>query len=479
MHRMRLATLAPPAGLRRRVTVRGFAAGALAAMALGCEGSDAYPSAPRGADAFARFEVIGGAYAAGAQSGGLVSASQWTAWPALLAAAMGAPFAQPLHRAPGCAPPLAAPLLLGVRISASSITTPDSSCASADTKFTAPGNNLAIAGATAWDAVHVTPRAIGIAPAGTYDAVTRARYAAVLALTQSQVTAMLVSRPTFVAVELGLGEVIRAATSGRVVAATDYGAPAGWTLAPPAVAIPLLDAIADSVAKSGARAVLLSVPRIATFPAFVPAGYVWGERAALASFGVTVSADCATSGNVVNVAALVPLLVARAAAAGSPQALSCADTPGAADGILSPGDIATIEATVAGINEHLRGVAASRGWAYADLGDLYATMTATPGYSATAQLTCESPYGAYLSLDGINPSAAGQRRIADAVATAVNGRYGFAIPIIGDSQPAGPAGCRASSVAARYRGAAGSSVVRETPHFAAGGPRHNARAWLH
>ncbi|HVZ49101.1 MAG TPA: hypothetical protein VG916_09980 [Gemmatimonadaceae bacterium] len=449
------------------------------AVALGCEGNDAHATAPRGSDAFARFEVIGGASATGAQSAGLVTATQATAWPALLAAAAGVVFTQPVHRSPGCAAPLVAPLLLGERLNGTSITAVDSACTAAASGFSPPGSNLAIGGATAWDALHLTPKMIGSAPAGTYGAVQRARYAAVLALTQSQVTAMLVSQPSFVAVELGLGEVVRAATSGLVVPAADYGTPANWTLAPAAVATPVIDAIADSVAKSGARAVLVSAPVITKFPAFQSAADVWGQRSALATYGVFVNGNCSTSGNLVNVAALVPALAVRAVAAGAPQTLSCADVPGAADGILTPADVAAIESAIGGINDHLKAVADAHHWAWADLGDLYDVMAAAPGiYSAAAQLTCGSPYGAYLSLDGINPTAAGQQRIADAVATAINDRYGFALPIVGERLDVQVDPC-APAAAARDEDARGSSFVREPGREATGGPRHGARAWLH
>lgn len=438
-------------------------------------------TAPRGADAFARFEVIGGAFAAGAQSGGLVASTQREAWPALIAAAVGVDFAQAVHRAPGCAPPLAGPLILGVRLSGTSITGQDSSCTTPSTPFVPPGNNLAIGDASAWDARHLTPKAIAGAAAGTFDLVTRSRYKAVLALTQSQVTAMLVSQPTFVAVDLGLGDVTRAATSGHVVTASAYGAPADWTFAPSAVVIPEVDAIADSVAKSGAKAVILSMPTVTRFPAFARAADVWSEASALQAFGVIVGADCQSSPNLVNVQRLMPALAIQAAAAGATQALSCADVPGSADGILTEADVAAIEAATDEINGHLQAMAIAHGWAFADLGAAYDAMAAASGpYSADAQLTCTVPYGTLLSLDGINPSAAGQRRIADVVATAINTRYGFALPVVGDSldlqvPPCGSATARAI----RDAGAVRSSFVRETRFPAKDGPRHGARGWLH
>ncbi|MEA3247161.1 MAG: hypothetical protein U9Q74_13500 [Gemmatimonadota bacterium] len=415
----------------RSVLLRCAPAIASALLLAGCEGAGAHATGPRGADAFARFSVIGGAIAAGVESGGLVMPSQATAWPALLAAAAGVPLAQPLHRAPGCPAPVVAPLVEGRLLTGATATAPDSGCAGLVTPFTPPGNNLAIAGATAWDALNVTPKTV--AAAGTVRSpVDRARYPAVLASTQSQVTATLVGAPTLVAVELGLAEVYRAATRGLVITATDYGTPEGWTLAPPAVSLPVLDAIADSLVKTGAKVVLLSVPFVTRLPAFRAASEVWAARAALLTFGIAVQGDCATSPNTLNVAALVPALAQRALGAAAAQPLSCADVPGTADGVLTPPDVAAIESAVTQFNAHLRDLATVQQWAYADLADTFARFAAAAGaYAPAAQLACAAPYGGFLSLDGVHPAARGQQAMADAVATALNARYGFALPVVG------------------------------------------------
>lgn len=412
--------------LIRRGRVAAILAGAV--MLTGCEPGSARVTAPNGASAFARFTVVGGAIAMGAQSGGLASESQATNWPALVAASVEAPFRQPLMRTPGCSPPLVAPLLSGRWLSGAVSTTRDSSCAGAATTEQPPGDNLAIAGATAWAAIVVTPKAIAAAPAA-HDIADRQRYPLVLGNTQSQVTAMLVKEPTFVAVELGLAEVAPAATLGLVVAAASYADTTSWTFVPAPVFATTFDEVADSVAKVGAKAVLVSAPRITTLPAFRAASAIWAERAALATYGITVAADCATSANVLNVAALVPARALTAIATGTAQALSCADLPGNADFVLTPQDVAALDAAVAEMNAHMRQAADTRGWAFADLDDAFATIAGGAGaYSARAQLTCATPYGAFSSLDGIHPGALGHQLIADAVARAVNAKYGFALP---------------------------------------------------
>jgi hypothetical protein len=401
---------------------------AAGALTFGACGGDRV-SAPTGSASFSRFEVIGGAVASGVASDGLVSTTQATAWPALLANAADVPLRRALHRSPGCAPPLVAPLLLGRRLSGVPTTEVDSSCAGTTEAFTPPGTSLAIGGATAWDAVNATPRTVAAAPT-LYDAPARGRYAATLAPTQSQVTATLVAAPTLVAVELGLAEVARAAVSGRVVAATAYGEPAGWTFAPPALFAPAFDAVADSLEKSGARVVVLGVPPVTQMPAFRTGSVVWDARAELATFGVNVAADCQGSTNLIHVATVVVSAAVRAVAAGTPQAASCADTPGADDGVLTAAEVVTLASAVTQMNAHLADVASAHGWAFADGADAWhAIVTAAPPFSAHTLFTCHAPFGRYLSLDGLHPSATGQQVIAGAVAAALNAKYGFAIPV--------------------------------------------------
>jgi hypothetical protein len=59
---------------------------------------------------------------------------------------------------------------------------------------------------------------------------------------------------------------------------------------------------------------------------------------------------------------------------------------------------------------------------------VYPAASPKPAYSASDQLTCVYPYGAYTSLDGVFPNAAGQQLIAWAAASAINNTYGLSLP---------------------------------------------------
>ncbi|MGH7656496.1 MAG: hypothetical protein ACREN6_17745 [Gemmatimonadaceae bacterium] len=427
------------------------AAAACLAVLGGCEGSDSHVDGPRGASAFGRYMAIGTGLSMGVQSGGVIYESQLQAWPALLAHA-AAPatkfvvldtvtsevtaFRLPLLRTPGCQPPLVAPLSFAVDLAGTSISASDSTCAGASDTTTPPTSNLALAGASAWTAINLTPRTVINALTG-FSAGDRGRYPLVLGSTQSQVTAMRVSAPTFVSVEFGLSEVLGAATSGLLVAATSYDQSAPYTYVPAEIFAPVFAAIADSVALTNAKVVLLSVPKVSALYALRPAAELAGDSTELASFGITVNANCAASPNFVFTGTLVPTLAAQFAATGTMQGLSCADVPGTADGVVTPADITTLDAVVDAMNAQIGQLAQQNGWAFADLTGVYPPpVSARAPYAAADQLTCLYPYGSFVSLDGIFPSAQGQAAIASVVASAIDAKYGFNIAI-GTPSPIG------------------------------------------
>jgi hypothetical protein len=422
---------------RIRATILPLATAALGAFTVAsCEGSASHVAGPRGANAFDNFVAIGTGLSMGAQSGGVFYESQVEAWPALLAHAANAPFRMPLLRAPGCQPPVIAPLQLSVYLSGVSTSVVDSSCAGALDTLTPPVNSLALPGASAYAALNLTPKIV-LNSAVPYGAGDRARYPLVLGSTQSQVTALRIEGASFVSVELGLSEVLGAATSGLLVAATSYTQAAPYTYVPAALFAPVFGAIADSVKLSGARVVLLSVPKVSALSALRPASELWNDRAELATFGIIVAADCGTSANLVFTATLVRSLAAAYATTATPQSLSCTDVPGTADAILTPADITTLDAVVTQMNAQIQQVAQQNGWAFADLAGVYPQpVSARAAYAASDQLTCVYPYGTLVSLDGVFPNAAGQTAIASAVASAIDAKYGFSITV-GASSPTG------------------------------------------
>ena len=109
--------------------------------------------------------------------------------------------------------------------------------------------------------------------------------------------------------------------------------------------------------------------------------------------------------------------------------LSCANTAGQVqDYILDAADVNAVNTQFAAMNAVIQDEAQKRGFAYFPLGALYEDVATKGAFSAITIMTTAQPYGPYISLDGLHPSAEGQRVLADAAARALNTTYGFGIP---------------------------------------------------
>ncbi len=365
-------------------------------------------------DVFQRYVALGTSNSQGVQSAGISAAAQRAAWPAQLAARVGAPFSLPLVQDPGCSPPLLPPLAADVALVAAFgafgagddlVGAVMTTCAPLAPGVTPPANNVAISGADVHDALTAT-----VASATLRSARVGALYSRVLAPGQTQVTAMLAQQPTFVSVELAANDVLPA-SSGRVAAMTPY---ADWAAD--------YDRVVAAVRSTGARAVLVGLPSdAAKFPSVRRAREFFNQAPYLLALGVTVSPNCYFSSNHVFVPGYVLALVARA-----PTTATCADVPGATDYVLTAGDVTAINARMAQMNVHIRARATENGYAYFALSTLYDLPK--PPLNLYNVLFSSTPFGATISLDGVHPSAQGQSILADAAAQAINARYGLTIP---------------------------------------------------
>jgi hypothetical protein len=415
-----------------------IAAGMLSIVSLiACGGGDK-TTGPVGQEAFARYVAIGTSLSMGVQSDGVVYFDQQHDWTKLLAHQAFGSFSQPLAQPPGCFSPLIAPLqfnrrLSGISASASQTTnTPDTTCAPFGT-LTLPANDVAIDGANTYDALFVTPETASV------EGVKRRRqYKLVLPAKTTQVTAMMRQRPTLVSVELGANEALGAA-SGLLIPRSGYrGVAAQGTIVPNTVWQPVYDQLIDSVKKTGAKVLLVGVPSTNGFVSLRTGDELYQDAAEFQQLGVIVAPDCQGSANSIFVPIKVTAIVAAAQVSGSSQTLSCADTPGAEDNILTPADVQELDALIEGMNAHIKSVAQSNGWAYLDLEPVWAQWVGRRGPFRVASIfNCVLPYGQYVSLDGVHPNAQGYQEMANAAADALNSTYGFAIPL--NVQPAVPA----------------------------------------
>jgi hypothetical protein len=405
-----------------------LSAGALALVVLaGCH--DDRTTGPAGQAAFTRYVAVGTSLSMGVQSDGVVYFSQQQDWTKLLAHQAFAPFTQPLIAAPGCFSPFIAPLQLSRRLSGISAAAnpaasiPDTACVPLGT-YTLPQNDVAIDGATTYDALYITPESAAV------ETVKRRRqYRLVLPPRKSQVTAMMQQNPTLVSVELGGNEVLQV-VSGLLFPRAGYrGAAAQGTYVPNSIWQPVYDNLIDSVKRTGAKVILAGVPNTNGFVSMRTGDELYQDRAAFQNYGVIVSADCQGSPNVIFTPSKVLGLVGAAQATGTPQTLSCTDTPGAQDNILTPADVQIVDGVLTGMNNHIQAVAQGNGWAYLDMSAVWAQWVTRRGpFSVANLLGCVRPFGQYVSLDGIHPNVQGYQEMANAAAAALNATYGFAIP---------------------------------------------------
>jgi lysophospholipase L1-like esterase len=373
----------------------------------------------QGEGIFQRYVAIGTSISMGVQSDGVYAATQQTSWPAQLARLAHRELSLPLIQAPGCGAPFAAPLASGVRTSGESAGLPflQRQCTPNEAGVTLPTGNVAIDGARTGHALTATPE--------NPDPGHASQYPRVLAPGQSQVTAMEAQNPKVVSVELG-GNDILGASHG-------FYAP-GINIVPVSVWEPQYREVVarvDAVAKHAVLVGLLNDVR--SFPAFRTGAEFWNARATFAPFNVAINANCESSTNLL----FVPFIVPTAVGTGAYYArnglgqytLSCANAPAPAeDYILDATDVAAVNAQLAAMNAVIQNEAETRGFAYFPLGALYEGAVTKPAFNAVSIMTTAQPYGPYVSLDGIHPSAEGARVLADAAAMALNATYRLSIP---------------------------------------------------
>jgi len=373
---------------------------------------------------FQRFVAIGTSISMGVTSDGVNSASQRTSFPSQLAGLASRAMSLPLISAPGCPAPIAAPLAGGVRLSGEPIALPfaQRQCAPNEDGVVLPTQNVAIDGARTLAALTATPE--------NPDPGHAMQYPRILAPGMSQVTAMEAQNPKLVSVELG-GNDILGARYGVYPSATEIVPVAQWE--------PTYRQIAARVDAAAKHAVLVGLLNdVRSFPSFRTGAEIWNARATFAPFNVAVSNDCANSTNLLFVAVRVP----AAAAAGAyyyannlgQYTFSCQNAPsftGVQDYVLDANDVAGVNAQLAAMNAVIRDEATKRGFAYFPLGALYEDVVTKAPFSAVTLMTSSQPYGPYVSLDGIHPTAEGSRVLADAAAKALNDTYHLGIPLSG------------------------------------------------
>jgi lysophospholipase L1-like esterase len=422
---------------------------ALAALGLpllaGCYSNETLgPRAtPSGGTMFSNYIALGTSIAAGVQSGGINDSTQKRAYPALLAQAMGLTVGvnwfYPSFTMPGCPPPFTNPLT-GARVTPAGYPTSTAlSCYVMNPAFASPlgyENNLGVPSIRAAQVLNIRDL--------TFPKTDSLLASQFITGSRNPIDIVLAARPTFVTLEIGANDVLGAATHGDASLLTPVAAfETQW------------NAIADSIKLSGAKVAVSNIPNVTVIPHFSAGVILYclhnGGPACPAAAGLppatppfsslnfvvdnTCLASAAAPGLGVGDSMLVafPAIaqIAGTLTAGGAATLNCGAgtaTVNQGAGFVPAGAVLTKATTIAivtnvlTINGFLQAQATTRGWAFVDLNGLLASKASfIPKFPNLA--TPDTLFGVLFSLDGIHPTSAGHKAIADAFVAAINAKY--------------------------------------------------------
>jgi hypothetical protein len=372
---------------------------------------------------FQRYVALGNSITAGFQSAGLSDSTQQRSFAALLALGMGTPFNHPTLNARGCPPPFVNNVTQA-RVGGGAATT-------CDLRIPVQGllNNVAVPG----NQVGNLLSNFGPAPS-SFDPLKF-----ILIGGRTELELMQQAQPTFVSVEIGVDDVL-----GAYIDLSNAGDTTQIT--PVAKFTAQYDSVADAISATGAKVVLTSVPN-PMYDAFASPAAIYfclknggcpaplppqdPRLALLPTFNVAL--NCAPPGGM-NYYVQWPIALGKvdSAIAGAPTVLDCS----VANQIIGPEEATAMGTAVAGYNAHIASVAAAKGWAYWDEAQWLANAKATgkiltfPNVNgAFLNPPTSILFGEYISLDGLHPSSAAHRVVADSLAAVINAKYGTAIPV--------------------------------------------------
>lgn len=365
---------------------------------------------------FARYVSMGNSITAGFQSAGINDSTQLLSYANLLSKQMQTPFFMPLLNRPGCPPPL-------VNVFTRQVVGPPLNpllpCALRKQQpVPAPFlNDVAVPGAGTEDVLS------NLAPGSSPNTLTTLMLGGL-----TQIQAMQRANPTFVSVWIGNNDVLGPATD-----TANAGNPAAL-LTPTAFAArydSLLAAIGQTPAAG--KGILIGVNDVVTIPFFSYGSTYLFVKTIPGALPATfiVSPDCAPQAlGGVGDTTLVPFrygfgLIA-AAQAGATDTLDCLN-----DHNITSSELANLHSLVAAYNAHIAAQATSLGYAFIDPNPLILTLKADtaqfavfPHANPADPKFTTAPFGSAFSRDGVHPSTASHKLIANFLIQTINAKYG-------------------------------------------------------
>jgi hypothetical protein len=328
---------------------------------------------------------------------------------------MGTHFAYPSLAKPGCTPPIAN-WVTQKRID--SLAPIPNECALRDaTKATDILNNVAVPGAYAAD---LTSQVNLVLPNPLFTLILGG---------VTEIQKALQADPTFATVWAGNNEILAPATTGLLVATP--GVPGSGTI-PASTWIPQYAAAVNQLKTGGSDlkgGVLIGVVDPTNAPRFFPADTLATNATFKAQFDqltgkTNALVGCGASGYLVS-----SEIISRIRSGALPAVISCVKNqpqPPLGDiFMLDPTEQATLSGLVVEYNTYIKAKADSIGFAYFDPNTALAQLRAAKLIPVTpALLSTNKPFGDYVSLDGVHPTAITQKLVANALIDIINAKYG-------------------------------------------------------
>jgi hypothetical protein len=375
---------------------------------------------------FQSYVALGNSITAGWQSGGIYDATQRQSYAFLLAQQMGTQYHYAALAAPGCPAPIVN-AQTGARLGAPN----NPPCAlRIATSVTDVLNNVAVPDARVLDPISVSTVA------------SNALTTLILG-GQTQVQRALVARPTFATIWIGNNDVLAAGVTGLLTPFPAVPTPQQPIISPGIVSTQAqfqasYDAMIKQLTDSmpALKGVLIGVVQIPSVAVLSPGAAIFAANAASAAFrgalaagaggAVVVNPNCNGSASLVN----LPLLLGAMRAGSQPRTISCVKGSDPANPlvgdifVLDPAEQSTLSAVIKGYDDYIQAKATASGFAYYDPNVLLAAqrqagnVPALPDFASTT-----APFGALFSIDGVHPSGAGQRLIANDLIAVINTKY--------------------------------------------------------
>ena len=410
----------------RKLTGLTLAAGALLLGACAEDETLADPPAPPpGSTVNALFDRpvwMGNSITAGFQSAGINDSTQRQSYAYLLANAMGTPYYYRQLKGFGCQAPFTINKTQTRLGGAEGL-----KCGGASTAVLPWMSNTAVPAARA---IEMTDN--NALPVSASNTLTQ-----VILQFATQAERMTEANPTFVSMWAGnndvLGALTNASNPGTLLAITPQGSfDAAY------------DAAANAIAGSTATgAILMGVVDVSNIPYTSKASTIWCLKTGLcgipaAAFPATFTVDtsCAPGAAVPGAkgdSILVPwtkyLPRIGAAAAGASVTLSC--TAAFDTVVVRPNEYAALRNAAVGYNAKIQAVATAHNWAYWDPNGALDSLRIAgqiPPFPNIAPANVD--FGPWISLDGVHPSAAAHKLIANYMRGVINTKYATTIPAI-------------------------------------------------